>query len=68
MARKKYENGYLEKIKYWTSKYSEECKSGKGSEDNQKRILEKIKFFIGKQYDYLDAKIEESINECNKGL
>ncbi len=62
MARKKYENGYLEKIEYWTSKYSEECKSSERSEDNQKRILEKIQFFIGKQNDYLDAKIEKAIN------
>ena len=68
MARKKYENCYLEKIQYWTDRYSRECDPLIGSVDNQKRILEKIQFFIGKQHDYLNAKIEESINECNKGL
>ena len=68
MARKKYENGYLEKIQYWTDRYSKECDPLIGSVDNQKRILEKIQFFIGKQHEYLNAKVEESIETINNSL
>ncbi len=46
---KTYENGYLPKIEYWTSKLVEAVKSGDIYEIDH--IHNKLDFFIQKQFD-----------------
>lgn len=49
---RKYENGYMEKIQYWTGKLNDEVMNTKKPDlEMIDRIHRKLDFFIQKQWD-----------------
>jgi len=58
----KYPNGYLPKIQYWTEQLTKF--TNEGDKLGAKKALNSLKYFMDKQNDYLEKKIDAAIKEA----